>query len=293
MRFVNPFTTPDFDRADTMPEQPEMKADAWFIGVQAYVQFVEEFLKPQITALLGVKQPREQAVLDIYYGIVGYLVSVNALRDPWHAQTIANCSRSIFEIYTDLLLLHADKSGSSVERFHAFVDVERLRAARERIKFSDDNPAFTAVVMTDERLFVAGEGARIDAVAQRLWPPHGSTRHWSGRGRLKERVAIIGKECEVLYWQYYAHLSWYVHTASVGVRGLSPKDVHLIIANALELVRQAGVHTFRVTGEELRFDKAIDGFGEKLDFLANVPYLRLVALKLGQPERFNFLDPVA
>lgn len=65
----------------------------------------------------------------------------------------------------------------------------------------------------------------------------------------------------------------------------------MVIANALELVRKTVVKAFAVVGTELHFDVTIEAFGEKLEFLERVFFFRLTALKLGEPERFNFLDP--
>jgi hypothetical protein len=299
MRFENPFDEEDFRRADAIEATREMHADAWFVGVQAYIQFVEEFLKPQIRGLLGVRTPREEAVLDVYHGILGFLLSVNALRDPWHVQAIASCARSIFELYVDLLLLHGDPSALNVERFHSFADVERLRVAKARLAFFDAHPglpyADPRYGLAAQRAFVRDEEARIEVEIARLWPAQSrgrpqAPRHWSGVRELRARAESISVECEALYWQYYAHLSWFVHTASVGTRGLAKESLHMVIANALELVRRNTIETFRVLGTEVHLDVAIDGLADKLGFLERVFFLRLVALKLGEADRFSFLD---
>ncbi len=302
MRFDIPFTEAEFIRADGVEASPEMHADAWFIGVQAYVCFVEQYLKPQIQSLVGNRTPREDAILDVYYGIVGFLVSINTLRNPWHVQAVASCSRSIFELYIDLLLLHRDASPVSVERFHAFADVERLRVAKERLAFFDAHPelpqADPRFGLNAPRAFIQNESARIEADMARLWPAAGAGRapawpgHWSGVRKLRARAGAVDVEIQALYWQYYAHLSWFVHTASVGTRGLPKESLHMVIANALELVRETVVRAFATVGTELRFDTAIEAFGEKIEFLERVFFLRLTALKLGEPERFNFLDPL-
>ena len=291
MKFETPFSREDLDRAREIEASREMHADAWFVGVQAYGRFVVEFMKPNLCGLIGRRSLREEGVLDIYYGIVGFLLSLDALRNPWHVQAIASCARSIFELYNDLLLL--TQSGQRAERFRGFTEVEKLRVATARTAFYEAHPELPeSQIMQPQRDFIRDEGPRIEAEVQRLWP-EGWPRHWSGIREARQRAQAAGLECESLYWQYYAHLSWYVHTASVGTMGLSKEDLHVVIANALELVRRTVPTAFGIVAREVKLDAVIDHLEEKLDFLRRVFFYRLTALKLGQPERFNFLDDVA
>ena len=138
MRFANPFSMADLERAGRIEATPEMHADAWFVGVQASAQFVREYMRPPLQGLVGVRSLREEGVLDLYYGIVGCLLSLDVLRNPWHVQAIASCSRSIFELYNDLLLL--TQEGQRAERFRGFAEVETLRVARARLDFYDTHP---------------------------------------------------------------------------------------------------------------------------------------------------------
>jgi len=291
VKFENPFSMEDLDRAQGIEATPEMNADAWFVGVQAYGEFVEEFLKPHLGGLIGSRSLREEAVLDLYYGIVGFLLSINALRNPWHVQAIAGCSRSIFELYNDLLLL--TQGGQRAERFRGFSEVEKLRVARARVAFYDAHPELLEgrAPMDPQRDFIRDEAARIEAEVRRMWGERWP-RHWSGIRDARERAQAAGLECEALYWQYYAHLSWYVHTASVGTIGLSKQNLHMVIASALELVRRTVPAALGIVAREVKLEAVIDGLEGKLAFLRSVFFFRLTALKLGQPERFNFLDDV-
>ncbi len=268
-----------------------MHADAWFAGVQAYVQFVEEFMKPALRSLIGARSLREDAVLDLYYGIVGFLFGINALRNPWHVQAIATCARSIFELYNDLLLL--TQGGQPAERFRGFVEVEKLRVAKARVAFYDAHPELPdgREPMDPQRDFVRDEGSRIESEVKRLWSGQWP-RHWSGIHRVRDRAKAAGPDCEALYWQCYPQLSWYVHTASVGTLGLSKLDLQMVIAHALELVRWTVPTAFGIVVREAKLDAVIDSLESKLEFLRQVFFFRLTALKLGQPDRFTFLDDV-
>ena len=145
--------------------------------------------------------------------------------------------------------------------------------------------------MDPQRNFILDQQARIEAEVQRLWEGRRPS-HWSGIRQARARAQTAGLECEALYWQYYAHLSWYVHTASVGTMGLSKEDLHTVIANALELVRRTVPAGFGIVAREVRLDAVIEDLEDKLDFLRRVSFFRLTALKVGQPERFNCLDEV-
>ncbi|MEW6752831.1 MAG: DUF5677 domain-containing protein [Candidatus Latescibacterota bacterium] len=287
MRFENPFSVEDLDRARLIEATPEMHADAWFVGVQAYAQFVEEFMKPALRGLIA-RSLREDAVLDLYYGIVGFLFSVNVLRDPWHVRAIATCARSVFELYNDLLLL--TQGSQPAERFRGFVDVEKLRVAKARVAFYDGHPELSEgrEPMDPLRDFVRDDGPRIEAEVERLWSGQWPW-HWSGIHRARERAKAAGLDCEALFWRFYARLSWYVHTASVGTLGLRKRDFHMVIAEALELLRLTVPTAFGIVAREAKLEAVIENLETKLEFLRRVFFFRLTALKLGQPERFTFL----
>jgi hypothetical protein len=284
MKFANPFTDEEMAKASEKPTTPDLAIDAWTCGIDFYVQFMKEFLPPGLHGFQP-KSAREAAVLDLYTGILGFLVCVFRLRGDWHVQGIATCSRSMFELYNDLLLLTQDPTDVAAQRYHAFVHVEHLGKARKRLAFFVKHPGATDFG-TIEALqeFIARDGSAIEETVAALWdrPP----AHWSGIRGGEARARAAGIECETLYFQFYSTLSWFVHTASVATFGLSREKLKGQIPRSLELVRQIVPPTFGIVARELAIE--IPELEAKIAFLRHVFYLRLVGLKIGDPDRLTF-----
>jgi hypothetical protein len=284
MQFTHPFSRGDFEAAAKIPTTLQLAMDAHMYGVDACFRFMKEFLPPG----LGDRKPatlRGTAVTDIYTAICGFLVCIYRLRGEWHVQGIAACSRSIFELYNDLLLLTLDQTEMSARRYHAFIEVEQLHKTRKRQQFFKAHPEFVEPrTLAGMEQFIARDGPTIDAEIEALWeqPP----MHWSGIRSAETRARNAGLECEAMYFQFYSILSWFVHTAGVGTAGLTPEKLKGQVARALELVRQVVPSAFGIVATEIGVD--ISDLTAKLDFLRQVFFFRLVALKLGQPERFSF-----
>jgi hypothetical protein len=152
-----------------------------------------------------------------------------------------------------------------VERFHAFPLVERLRTARERMAYFDQHPDEVPCDLVAQREFVQKGGPAIDATVTRLWgDPNtkGWPGHWTPTRKLWKRAEAVGLSAK--YHQYYSHLSWYVHCAHVGAVGLDKTDMHMVYANALELMRYTVPDTFWTVGKELKFHQGIDDFLNKV-----------------------------
>jgi len=284
MRFDNPFSDAEMARAADVPTTPDLAMDAWMCGVDAYVQFMKEYLPPGLRGYRPTNA-REAAVLDLYTGILGFLVCISQLRGEWHVQGIAACSRSIFELYNDLLLLTQDPTDLSARRYHAFVHVEELSKTRKRLQFFINHPDAVEVgTIKGMQEFIRRDGQAIDDEAASLWEH--VPQHWSGIRGGEARARKAGLECETLYFQFYSILSWFVHSASVATFGITRDKLKGHVPRALELVRQVVPTTFGIVARELAID--VPDVESKLAFLRHVFYLRLAALKIGDPNRFTF-----
>jgi hypothetical protein len=287
VQFANPFSQDEITATAAVATTKKLAMDALMWGVDAYVRFMKEYVP---VGLKG-RDPdslRERAVLDIYTAICGFLVCIYRLRGEWHVQGVAACSRSIFELYCDLLLLTQDSTELTSRRYHAFLRVEHLRTARKRSEFFLAHPeAIEPEAARRLGDFIAREGPAIDAEAKALWDhaPH----HWSGIRSMESRAREAGPECESLYFQHYSILSWFVHTAAVGTIGVVDADgLKGQVARALLLVREIVPSTFELVATELGLD--IPDLSGKVAFLRQVFFLRLVALKLGDPQRFTVVS---
>jgi hypothetical protein len=300
MLFNIPFTEHDVRRADQVDVTPAMIARATYVGIQALLAFSNEYLNPILQGGLFTPSDRDNAILALYWRVIGLLTSIYALNGAFHFQSIASASRSLFELYLDLALLIRDPTGDSVDRFHAFTRVERFRVAEKIVEFFDAHPTLPTTDLAAARSLMsnATERTAIEGIVDHFWgrDKNGKLRwpkHWSqydARGRAK----ALGTSFEALYVRNWYELSWHVHPGSVGVAGLSADAFDSFNGLAHRLVIEASVEIYSIVARELHLDATIEDLPSKLTFLSHVWGFRLTDLKLrelGEPERFNFLDP--
>ena len=88
-------------------------------------------------------------------------------------------------------------------------------------------------------------------------------------------------------------LSGHVHSGLVGVAGVDREVYHLIVSDALRLIRDCTIDAFSNLGSELRLSAAVPDWAETLEFLPRVQGLSLVDLRLqalGEPQRLQYLE---
>ena len=297
MIFNQPFTEDDACRADQVAVTPEMYARATYVGIQALLAFSKEYLNPVLQAGLLGPTDRDKAILFVYWRMFGLLTSVYKLNGPPDFQSIASASRSLLELYLDLNLLIRDASGVSVERFHAFIRVERFRVAEKMVDFFATNPSLPSSDINEQRKLVgnAAERAGVEGLVDRLWGRDKKGNliwpaHWSQQNA-RERAKTLGPKFEAMYVRNWYGLSWHIHPGSVGVAGL-PKDAFDAFNGlAFHLIIEITADSFSLVANQLRLDAGIPDLRAKLDFLRNVSAFRLTDLRLhelGEPESFTF-----
>ena len=117
--------------------------------------------------LIGAPSNRENYFLLNYNRAVLSIELLLTLTDYKHFQTVANISRSMFEIAVEMWMMQRDND--SPEKITAFIEYEKLRAARKIIKYGlrDSGKAGLVWIYMD---FIRQNGNRIDAEQQRIWP---------------------------------------------------------------------------------------------------------------------------
>ena len=194
----------------------------------AVVKSIREFDKLELAGILSSvaalsPTPRESCFLATYYRTAGIVDSLLRLDNGTHFQAAAMLARSLFELAVDIKLV--DKIPNGWMKMVFFVDVEKLRCARQMIAFAKANPnCATDVLLQTE--FVAKNEMRIDQNRRTLWPPKKPNakslpdlRHWSEL-TLSERTEILGAPFDETYKFQYPRLSWYVHAGLTGVVNL-------------------------------------------------------------------------
>jgi hypothetical protein len=211
------------------------------------VKSIREFDKLQLEGVLSsvvrLSPPdrvdyRERCTLATYYRTAGMIESFLRLDSPMHFQAAAMLARSLFELAADIKL--ADKVPQGFFKMVFFVDVEKLRSARQMINFAKVNPS-RGIDVSSQAEFVKKNEARIDSNRQVLWPPQkpgGKLRvlkHWSEL-HLSKRVELLGEPFDAMYKFQYPRLSWYVHDGLTGVLNLPAEFFPTVHGYATSLV---------------------------------------------------------
>jgi len=165
------------------------------------------------------KSNREQCVYGIYLRGRANVQSLVSLKQAMDFQAIVMLARNLFELAVDMQLL--DEIPNAVEKFSAFSEVEKLRAAEKILEYKKSHPD-SKVDARIHAAFIANNKARIDALRGKLWPvvPSAGKRgpgrlsHWSGMD-LKARTVKLGQPFDEIYEIKYAQMSWYTHSAGL------------------------------------------------------------------------------
>ena len=142
MWIQNELSDDDMQRAhDTSPKPPATTtlAGSYLALLEAIDLFTQEFVHPLTTSLLTLSQ-RQKAILGLYYRSIGFCRTAIELRSAIHQQTLTSAERSVIELYVDMELIHRDVVENAIEKFDAFTDVQKLKAARRIDQFFAANP---------------------------------------------------------------------------------------------------------------------------------------------------------
>ncbi len=174
-------------------------------------------------------------------------------------QVVAMIARSLFEIAVEMWMITKDKDAA--EKITAFTEYEKLRSARNIVRFgvNDPNKAFLISVYIQ---YIAQNEARIDADRMRIWN-RDKIGHWTLKD-LSARCSFLGSEFDELYSVYYAQLSWYIHSGVVGVANVDIDTLsHLsgiafqIVVKCYSLILEAIINCFQVYHADDRLKKKI------------------------------------
>ena len=168
--------------------------DRFFTMVKSLDEFDQKEVRGIIGALLSPTE-REQCFIANYQRARANISTLLEMKNTKHFQAIAMLTRGLFELAVDIKLL--DVVPNACEKMIAFVDVEKLRCAREILTFKAANPAIkTDISMYDA--FVAADAVRIDALKNSLWPFKSNVKHWSNM-TIADRVSTLGAPFVEIY----------------------------------------------------------------------------------------------
>ena len=231
-------------------------------------QFDELEVRGVVRGLLS-PTPRDICFTGLYYRTTASAATLQLLKEAQHFQAISNAARTMFELSVDIRLL--DVVPDAVEKMLTFSDVERLRAARNILKFKNANPAVNVDDAKVYETFVQTNEAAIDAKRAALWPNLKKVDHWSGMN-LRERVDKLKAPFDLIYEIEYPRLSWATHAGLVGVTNLDADVFIAICGNALGIAANAYEEVLRAVIKECKIDKGVGQIHEKLRLAKMLPF---------------------
>lgn len=252
---------------------------------------MRDFVKDSVFPLVGVMMDRneqEHAILGIFHRMFFWLDSMAELNKAQHFQAASSGARSMLELLFDIKQLVKDPANA--ERFNAFTFVERFRAAKRQVEFSDQNGGDPAD-LAHERAFVT-EPANIsnyDALRLKHWGTDrkGKTikpTHWS-KLNVAAQAKSLGLEYERLYTDVYSRLSWYVHGGASGISGISGPGLQAAFGWAHALCQTFVFDATEELATAFHLFKASPDLREKLETAKRIPGESLIKMILAARDK--------
>ena len=297
MWIQNELSDDDMQRAhDTSPKPPAATtlAGSYLALLEAIDLFTQEFVHPLTTSLLTLSQ-RQKAILGLYYRSIGFCRTAIELRSAIHQQTLTSAERSVIELYVDMELIHRDVVENAIEKFDAFTDVQKLKAALRIDQFFAANPGLdqNPSRASAHRAFIKNNANRIEAEVEKLWGVDkkgklNTPEHWSGQN-LIDRSKPLGKDVAYLVVKDYDRRNFAIHTGVAGILNISKENFEALCAFALNVIGDCMLAELHVLGKELKLVGAIGNYTEILDELDRVQVFAFADKTLqlaGEPSRY-------
>lgn len=285
MKFIPIQELEQFDMASA-PLAEQVKA---FAESSEHVRFLaSDVINPLLRgALVTGSSDKEKAVVGCYYRAYAWMATLATLREPIHFQAVAVGARSLFEIWVDMKLLVEDSTGESVRRYHAFPKVERFRAAKKIVEFSDANPALK-VNCAQQRALAhdPSKQQEIEALVVQFWGRDKKGRpsyplHWSGRD-LAARIPPSDTEAKRIYSEHYPRLSWYVHSGSAGYAALDEGVLRSCFALSHIMAQRVSLGSIELVAKEMKIMQAVDWLPDAIEKTKLAPGLLMIEGKLSE-----------
>lgn len=197
---------------------PDDTALRIFAGLTSMMQFDELEVRGILRGIITPSE-REQCFILTYWRSAAHALSLSKFKGPQHFQAITMIARNLFELSVDLKLIDMIPDGP--EKMTAYVDVEKLRAARKIVKFKQEHPT-SNVDDSLYRSYIKCEEKRIEATKAKLWPGARKIDGFANMN-LADRSALAGLDFEEIYEVEQPRMSWQVHSGLTGIANLKPE----------------------------------------------------------------------
>lgn len=179
---------------------------------------------------------RDNAIQITFMRIIRWLMTFEKLNSTHDIQAVGAGARGVFEHYLDLRLFERMPGEKYLDRFWAFPDVDRYRAAKKMVERKRADPDCKLDVTPQEQWMKQKDTpVPLAEKVAKLWGTHPKTGkplwpgdHWSGEGKLPQRTKLLGADCEDMYVQIYSTLCALVHPGPTPVVGQKMDDFNWI-----------------------------------------------------------------
>lgn len=279
------------------PVNLPLMTGAYLASLQAIDLFTQEAVHPITTTI--AKTDRQTIIVGLYYRAIGFCRSAILLNSVVHQQSLTSAERSCIEIYVDLELLHRNVIDKGAEKFSAFMDWQRLKAARRTDAFFTKNPELDTTPSKAEphRGLIKSKGQQIEAAMLALFGLNDKQKpirpeHWSG-SNLPDRAALLDKDIELLVVEGYDMRNFSIHTGLAGIAHIDKTGFEFLCMQSLQIIGSCLLGTLRILGKEIDIYKqlpAYDNFISALDRVYVHAYADKILQNDGEPQRY-FIHP--
>lgn len=243
------------------------RIEAFYEGTRAATELAKQIMVPQLKALIKPSR-KEEIIKGLYFSMYAWMLTLVSLKDTVHFQATASAVRSIFELLLDIKLLIEDKPLNSIDKFDAFIQVEKFRVAEKYVNFKKGNPnlKYLSGQAKDNLVKKQGEKDRIDQLIITNWGRDKKEKpkrveHWSGwdiayRAQEADKNEA-DKNYELFYHESFALLSWYIHSGLVGIKGMSAETLSAVFGNSHMLVAPMFLDATLLVAQEFKLTQAI------------------------------------
>ncbi len=262
---------------------------AYYDAIKQTYDYAQENVVRLISGQLNATD-LEIAVQGTFYRAHAVAASLSRLNNVLDATVAASCCRTLYELWLDLrVLTDSKKFPGAVEKYHSFPDVARYRVARRIHDLELKHPELKNAEIAhshQRKNFVTRPGKKdeIEATVQKVWGLDKNGKldwpeHWSGLSTY-DRARLLGPIYEHEYRELYGMLSWYTHSGSTGIVGISEEGFEGLYGIAFDTSRGKYLESLIVTAKVFHLFDAVKNFGPLLKYLQDAPHHILVEYSL-------------
>jgi hypothetical protein len=239
--------------------------------------FIQDIIIPFVEHQINPSE-KDRVVNHIFLKIHCLIHSILNLNHLYDFLTIASITRSIFELYLDLILLSEEIINGSLIKFSEFIIIQKFKIAKRTVDFYESKNILDEDY-SSQKVFVNSYTENIikDKVLKN-WGKNSnpkSLRHWSGLDTRKITRQIDqyyqrnDHYYEKMYIQIFLYCSLYVHSDPTGSFKLDETFLQYVIGKSNSHIHEIIINTLKVFGKYSCIDKAFPNYYETIENIRN------------------------